>query len=134
MNSIDKPVIERRITIGIAIISGLISIPLFALAGLLGFAILSHSDPRQGVLLTSFPLTLALFLAVVSWRGFASANIIGAAISPRGWRLLAAIFLALGLVVGFAHWFGIVLPAIVGFICLLGDPKVIAFLKRIGFA
>jgi len=131
--STKNPVVERRLTIGVAIVTAVISLPLFALAARLAIAALSHPEPAQGILLTSFPLTFALFLAIVSWRGFASVNEMGAAISPRGWRLVAAFFLALGVVFGFAHWLGAVLPFAVACISLLGDPKVVAWLQRVGF-
>jgi len=115
---------------GIAVFAGALSVPLFALAIALGFTALSHPQAKTGFLLASLPLTFAVFLGVVSWRGFASANVIGAAISPHGWRLLAAVFALIGIAASFAHWFGLVLPCVIGAICLLSDPKVVAFLRR----
>lgn len=125
--------LERRITIVIALLSAALSIPLFVLAVTLGYASLFAPEPRMGILITSFPLTFALFFAVISWRGFASAQVAGAAISPRGWRLLALSFALLGTGFGLAHWFGAFLPFCLAGICLLGDPSALAFLRRLGF-
>jgi hypothetical protein len=132
MSEAGNPIVERRITIGIAIISALIRLPLFVLSAVLTVASLSHDDRSMGIFITSFPLTFALFFAVISWRGFASAKVIGSAISPHGWRMLAAFFFCLGVAVSFANWLGLVLPSVVASLCLLGDPKVVEFLKRIG--
>jgi hypothetical protein len=99
MSTERDPFVGRRLTIGVSIIATLISLPLFALATVLGLATQSHPEPAKSILLTSFPLTFGIFFAVVAWRGFASAHVLGAAISPDGWRYLAAFFTVLGVVV-----------------------------------
>jgi len=108
----------------ISAVLAIIATPLGMLAGMIFSRLIS--DPgadAKGWILFSFPLVFVIFFSTMAWRGFASLNSKGEALSHVGWRILAGAFFAIGVALAFVHWFGAIFPATVGFVCLLADPK-----------
>ena len=133
VSHMQKPELEKRIALGIAVVHLALAIPLLVLSGLLGAAVISGLPrSREGFLPLSVVLTFALFFSSMAWRGFVSLDRIGPAFTVRGWRLLACAFVAVGAIGAFGHWLGLFLPCTVAVLCLHSDPAMARLFRWIG--
>ena len=126
---------ETRITVGIAIALSVLAVPLVVVAGVASVVVIGRlPDSRAGFFPLSIILTFALFFATMAWRGFASICGTGPALTVRGWRLLAAVFVLVAVVGTIGHWAGMVLPLIIAVLCLYNDPAAARVLQWIGWS
>jgi 4-amino-4-deoxy-L-arabinose transferase-like glycosyltransferase len=84
------------------------------------------TEVEDGVMLLSFLLPFCIFFGVVALRGLipSIANQ-RELMSVLGWRVLACLLLAIGVIGSiFTHWVTILLPGIIALICIAKDPKI----------
>lgn len=119
---------EKLTNLSFSVILVLIEVPLVLLSGWFLVALVTRKPfDSQGLLLLSFPLTFALVFGILAWRGFASINVVGPALTVPGWRIVAALCVLIGLMAGAVNWVGMLLPFSVAVVCLQADPKVRKF-------
>jgi hypothetical protein len=122
-------------TMAISTVLLLLALPLLALSGVVSASVIRDlPDSRAGLFPLSIVLTFTLFFATMAWRGFASLGRTGAALTVRGWRLLAGSFVVVAAVGAMGHWAGVVLPLVVAILCLYNDPAVARILEWIGWS
>ena len=81
-----------------------------------------QADPSAS--LVSIPLPFALVFLVVGWRLTRLQIGEDRILSAQAWARLGFLLLVSGgLMAILLHWFAIVLPGIIGALCLLGHPK-----------
>ncbi|MEB4593325.1 ATP-dependent Clp protease adaptor ClpS [Candidatus Thiothrix sp. Deng01] len=124
---------EKLVNLILSVILVLIEIPLILLSGWLIVSLVTKEpfDPH-GLLSLSFPLTFTLVFGVLAWKGLASINVVGAALTVRSWRILAAICILIGVLAGSVQWVGILLPFLIAAVCIQADPLVRRFFTSVG--
>ncbi len=126
---------EKRITVAITIVMVMLAVPLVVVSGVVLVDVLAKLPGSRGEFFPlSVVLTFALFFAAMAWRGYASIGRTGPALTVQGWRLLAGVFLLVGVIGAIGHWAGLVLPLVVAVLCLYNDPAVARVLRGIGLS
>lgn len=91
------------------------------------------NDPK-GVTIVSIPASFAIFFIVISYMIFTKKtnDRNSELMAKSGWLTLSVFFLIFALAVWiFGHWIGSILPAIIGIICLLKEPRFRELIKSL---
>lgn len=128
--------IRRYFIYVIGIFSAIIGV-LFVIGAGYIFSKINYYDSEnreKGFLILSFILPFGIFFSTVGIRALNPRIVEGIElISTRSWRILAITNFLVGIICSLlGHWFGIILPGLVGFICLLKDRKFMEWLHSIG--
>lgn len=136
MNGTDNTeTVSKSFGYAVGLVSGVISIAL-AILSIMLVTKYDSSDPREVkifIAVLSIIISFVMFFGVIAFRIFISQMTNQRELmSIRGWRLLAIIFLLIGVISTiYGHWVALLLPSAMALFCLCKDRRFIEKLRAI---